>query len=521
MELSPLVEGRFFRAQLRLRETLTKTPGFLRHRHDLVYWAIPCLVAALTYQLSERRIAEVIGLAIGLAVLAIFSSRPAAALLTLVGFLPLQAPIFGLLLGFHVPASLLRNCSALKELLALSLLIAALGEIRATNQRLDLLDKAILIYLAVTVAYLSVPHLFAPGSPLAWAPRINAWRVDSVYMIVFFSVRHCTFTERVRTRFTQVVFSIGMLTAGFGLYQAVSPSGFQHLLLNRLRQVDYLYLVVKEPASEIEQALHWVVNPHPLHVSSIFTSSPYDMADYMVLVAGLAIARITANRRSPWNYVVLAGAVAMIFLSRVRADGLAVLIVVGLALIPAPRQVLEGRIRLMLGVVLAAAILVPSLGGTTFLGGEGARQTNYGHVKELRLGVDLIGQHPLGLGLGEQAVNATRYQSQLAVPSGVLQASGSVVQVGDELGLQALLPWIVIVGAVFGRLWRSRRSDPFVEGATLALVGILVAGEFHHVFVTYPLAWTLWAAIGLALPNNHTVQDTPSTDRPRIATLTA
>jgi hypothetical protein len=475
----------------------------------------------MAYRLSEKRIAEAIGLAIGLALLVFFALRPTAALLTLVAFLPIQAALFGLLFGFHVPAPLLRDSSALKELLALSLFIAAIREIQSTKQRLDLLDKAVIIYLAVTVVYLVVPHLFAPASTLAWTPRINAWRVDSVYLIIFFAVRHCRFSERIRDRFTQVVFSVAILTAGIGFYEAASPTGFKHFLLDRLKQGDYLYYVVKEPLSEIEQALHFVVNPHPLHVSSIFTSSPYDMSDYMVLVAGLAVGRITANRRSPWNYLVLASVVAMIFLSRVRAGGLAILILFALALIPAPRQVLEGRIRLILGVLLGAAIIIPSLGGTRFVGGEGASQTNAGHVKELHLGVDLIGQHPLGLGIGEQAVNATRFSSELGISSGVLQASGSVVQVGDELGVQALLPWLLIVAITLRRLRRGRRSDPFVEGATLALVGILVTGQFHHVFVTYPLAWTLWAAAGLALPANRVAESERSEEPARMASPSA
>jgi hypothetical protein len=42
----------------------------------------------------------------------------------------------------------------------------------------------------------------------------------------------------------------------------------------------------------------------------------------------------------------------------------------------------------------------------------------------------------------------------------------------------------------------------------LALLGIVMAGMYHHVFLNFALPWTLWATAGLALkwPNQEAAE---------------
>jgi hypothetical protein len=238
------------------------------------------------------------------------------------------------------------------------------------------------------------------------------------------------------------------------------------------------------------------------------------MADYLLLVVGITAARIIRDHRSAWNWALLAGTVAVLFFSRVRADSLGALLVLGVAVLPAPRRPVEARIRLILGLVIGAAIIVPSLGGTRFVGAQGGSQSNHGHVGEFIHGVSVAVSHPLGLGLGDQAATATKYQAETGLPPSTLISSGSVAQVSDELGIQALIPWLLTMGFIFYELRRRARGpDDLVTGVGLGLLGLFIAAQFHHAFITYPGPWTFFAAIGLALPGAKPAASTATPDR--------
>jgi hypothetical protein len=481
-----------------------------RQRQRLL-WLAPLIVAVLAYKLSEKRLEEVIALAIVVGVFAVLVQRPGAALIALIVFLPIESVLFGFLLGLHVPASLLRPASAFKELMAVCVLFAALRRLRDGEERLDRIDKALLTYVGVTTVYLIIPHLFSPTAPSSWTVRLLAWRADCAYILVFFAARHAGISEASKRRFVKVVLALGWLVVLCGLYQRLAPGSWTHFMIDRAKQMEYLVAVLKEPVAAVTQGLHFITNTHPLEVSSTFVS-PYDMADYLMLIVGITAARVVRERRAPSNYVLLAGAVAVLFFSRIRADSLGALIILVVAVLPAPRRPTEARIRMVVGILLAAVVIVPSLAGTRYVGAQGGSQSNHIHVGEFEHGVEVAVQHPLGLGIGDQAATATKYQAETGLPPSTLLSSGSVAQVSDELGLQALIPWLITMGFIFWELRRRARGpDDLVTGAGLGFLGLFVAAQFHHAFITYPVPWTMFAAIGLALPGIRT--DTLDSDQ--------
>jgi hypothetical protein len=475
--------------------TSIRSPRF----RQLLPWIAPVLVAAALYALSTKQIGVIIGAVIGLAVFAVMVRRPGAALIMLAVFLPLQPLGFGLLLGFHVPASILRPASSFKELMGICILVAALREFREGRQRLDRIDKAILAYVLVVTVYLIVPHLFSAGAPSQLSPRLLAWRSDCGYVLVFFGARHAPISARSRQRFFQVVIGIGALTAAVALFQRIAPGTWTHFVLHRAHQPQYLQFVLHDNAVAVADALRYLLNTHPLHVSSIFLS-PYDMSDYLLIVAALVAERISRDARSPSNYVLLGAVVGALFFSRVRADALALVVMLVLVVLPAPRRPVEGRIRMILALLVGAALVVPSLSGSRYVGAQGGSSSATGHVKEINRGVSLLVHNPLGLGLGIQPSTITR----LAGASGGqtnITTDNSITQVGDELGIQGLLPWLVLLVLTSAALARrARTADEYTTAAGLALLGVLIAGQYHHVFLVYPVPWTLWATVGLALP---------------------
>ena len=468
---------------------------------DVLPWTIPVFVAVSLVGLSSKRIEQVIGVALALVLVAVMVPRPAVALIALVIFLPVQSIGFGLLLGIHFPASLLRVASSFKELMGICILLAALRRFRDRDEHLDRIDKALLAYVGAVTVYLLIPHVLAPSAPLNWSSRLLAWRSDCAYVLIFFAVRHAGLSPRARRLFAQVVIALGVLIIAVGLYQRVTPNSYAHFILHRAHQPDYLLSVLHYSNSQVITAVQFFLPQyglHPLHVSSIFLS-PYDMSDYLILVVALCAERISRDHRSPMNYIILAGAVATLFFSRVRADALAAVIILALIALPAPRRPTEARLRFVLALAVGAAIIIPTLGGTRYVGAEGGSSSSAGHIREIRNGISIIANNPLGLGLGNQPATASRF-STLTNPTSLI-SDNSITQVGDELGIEGLVPWLLTIALVLAAFrQRIRWGDELAAAAGFGLLGVLIAGQYHHVFLTYPGPWTLWAAVGLALP---------------------
>jgi hypothetical protein len=275
--------------------------------------------------------------------------------------------------------------------------------------------------------------------------------------------------------------------------------------------LQYFVDVLHQTLGQAYGALAYVDAVRPLRVSSIFLN-PNDMSDFLVVVTALVAERIVRNRRSPWYYLLLAATVGALFFSEVRADTLGALVVLGLVVLPAPRRPTEARIRLLLGFAIGAAIIVPSLAGTRFVGGQGGSSSASGHITEIQYGITVLSHHPFGLGLGDQPSTSLRFDTQTGNQSRNVISDNSVLQVGDELGLQAMIPWLgLTVGVLLELRRRARRGDELAAAAGLGLLGVLVAGQYHHVFLLFPVPWILWAGVGLALSEN---RESPKRARP-------
>jgi hypothetical protein len=466
-------------------------------------WLIPVFVAMAVFVLSEKRISELIGAAIALPLFVFFVKRPGVTLIALIIFLPLELLGFSLLLTAHVPAGILRPTSGLKELMALAILVAGLRQIRDTGRRLDRIDFAVLAYVGVVTVYLIVPHLFSSSAPTQLSPRVLAWRSDAGYPLLFFGARHAPMPPWVKERFVKVIMVIGGATALLAIFQRIDAHGWSNFVLNTAHVGTYETQVLGLSPTDAIGNLAYILTINPLRVSSLFLS-PFDMGDYLVLASAVAAFRITSNRRSPFNYLVLTMSMAAIFFSRSRSDGLAAVLILILIALPTSRSPIEGRVRLIGVLVVAAVLVVPSLGGSRFVGAQGGSASASGHVTEIEDGFRVLLYYPLGLGLGDQPGTATRFAPATAKAVNPGYVSDNLVfQVGDELGFQALLPWLVFMAFVlleFRR--RASRGDTFAAALGFGLLGIVIAGLYHQVFLTYPVPWTLWAGAGLALSAN-------------------
>ncbi len=462
-------------------------------------WFIPVGVAAAVSLAPETALARAIGAALAVLLFVFLVNRPGATLIALVIFLPFQTLLFGLLLAWGVPRSIVGPANGLKELMALAILVAGLRQIRDTGRRMDRIDIALLLYVGVVTIYLMVPDLFSSIAPTQWEVRLLAWRNDVGYPLLFFAARHAPIRPQFKNWFMQVILAMGAFVASVGLYQRLDPVAYQNFVLNTAHIPTYFSEILGFTPTAIVQTLVLITNLHPLHVSSVFLS-PYDMGDYLVLVVAVASVGISQNYRSAVNYGVLALAIGALFFSRSRSDALAAVIVLVLVALPTSRGPVEGRWRLIATIVLAAALIVPALGGSRFLGHQGGNASSTGHVTEVKNGLTIIRIFPLGLGLGDQPGVSKRFVTSGTFINGGDISDNLITQVGDELGVQALIPWLAMMGIVLLELRRrAGRGDVFAACIGFGLLGVVIAGLFHHVFLTSPGPWTLWGGAGLAL----------------------
>lgn len=461
-------------------------------------WAIPVLVLFVGVALSHKHLADLIGLLIALPIFLALVRRPGVALIILVIALPLEPIGFPLLYSAHVPAALLRPLSSYKELLGLAVLVAGLLELRRTGRKLDRIDVLLLVYVGVVTLYLAVPHLFASGAPTEWSTRLLAWRTDAGYVLIFFGARHAPLGARVKEHFTRAVLAIGALMGAVGIFERLDVHGWVHFVGSTAHVPLYEVNVLGETGTQVVSNLGYIYNTNPLRVSSLLLS-PFDMSDYLVVAIAIAAVRISSARRDWLNYVVLGLGLASIFFSRSRSDGVAAVIVLVLIALPSARSPLEGRLRLIGVLLVAAALIVPVLGGTRFVGAQGGSSSASGHVVELQDGLRVLEYYPLGLGLGDQPDTATRFTASTKQVNPAYISDNLALQVGDELGFQALLPWLAMMGCILWEFWRRGRRDAFAAALGFAFLGVVIAGLYHQVFLTFPVPWTLWGGAGLAL----------------------
>ena len=476
-----------------------------RMRSQRWVWLIPVAVLYAMVRWPLARIEHIMAALVGLLILAWAVRRPGRALIALVVFLPLQPVLFGFLFAAHVPSQILRPAGGLKELIGGGILLSALhalhiGRVReGKSKQLDAIDKALLVYVAVVTAYLLAPHLFSTfpvNNKLS--VRLLAWRADCGYLLVFFAARHAPIPDATRRTFVRVLMAMATLTVVVGFYQWIRPDSWTHFIMVTGAQVRYQVSVLGNDHTTVVRNLGYLTNHNPLRVGSLFLG-PFDMADFLLIAFALSLERIARGLRSRVSYAVCAVIVLMLFASRVRADALAAVVIALVAMVPTPNRPIGARLRLLGAVLVAAAVVVPSIAGTRFVNAEGGGKSNSAHVTEIASGIDELIRNPLGIGIGNAAGVGDRFVLATGKQGG-FTVDNAILQVGDELGFQALVPWLVLMLLVWRALGRAAREpDPFAGGVRLAFLAMFVAGMYHHVFLSFPVAWTLWAAVALAL----------------------
>ncbi len=472
---------------------------FLAHAYSDRWWPWlipPCVFVAVL--LSPRVGLPVLLAAVaGVGLIAVFSRYPGAALVVLVWFLPLQIPIFSLLYRNGVDGEFLRLAGSIKEALGLAVVVAAARELLKGHSRLASVDKVVLAFVGALLIYLLLPMIVSGSTyPHGFSDRLLGFRLNGGFLLLFVAVRHAPITNRWRRLFFASVLGVAGLLAAVGLYQFLQPDSFRGIVTNDLAMPTFQREVLNTPIGSISQALRFATDS-PIRVGSLFVT-PFEFADFLLLPVALLLNRLAGRRAHAWDVLLIVLVMAALLASQTRINILAVGVMTLLALSPSPRRPLANRLRVFaLGLLLIVA-LVPSFASSR-LGGVGtSAKSSSEHVDEIQKGLHLLGEHPFGSGLGTAPALAVRLAGTPAVVS-----DNSILQVGNELGVGMMVLFIVVLVTTLLTLGRATRAGPahdYPSAARLALIGLLLVGQLHHVFQAFAITWILWAAVGLALP---------------------
>jgi hypothetical protein len=343
----------------------------------------------------------------------------------------------------------------------------------------------------------------AAGPKIDFYVRLLAYRTDVMFVVLFIGVRHAPIGHRFRVALVRVAVVAGIVTATIGLYELLASDAWNRFVVTTLRYPQFsrdIFGVSPLNPYDIRYYGH-VGGVQFVRIGSSFLN-PLDMGFFLVLVLGLGLGLVAANKARPWVYLGLfVVGVALIFTitrSAVLAGGVAAL----LTLVPGPGRPAVQRARLTFLLATALIIAAPLAGAanlTTRSQGalSGTDPSAAAHSASLGDSITSLTDNPLGQGLGTgPAVNAARFQVQQVV------AENAYLQIGNEMGLVSMVVFAVLLFAVLRRL-RARDGpaprDALRGSAWQAGIALAIGGLFLHVWVNIAVAWIWWGAAGLAL----------------------
>lgn len=470
--------------------------------NDLVPWALPVGVAYIVYRWPTHRLTLVTaGIAAVLTVAAVVR-HPGKSLAVLIVLSPLQ--VFVLATVFQVSGVGLKS---LNSVIVVGIVAAGGWIVLHGRSRLDVADRIVLAYIAVVTVYFAFPDLFffgaragAGGPPHDLTVRLQAYRADAGFALLFLGARHARIEPRFRRTVFRATVGIAVVAAAAALFEFAASAAWNDFVTRVIAVPRYQALVLGAPVpNPADIRIHFAVAGKDVIRAGSVLMSPLNLSFYLLIPIGLLLERLVSKRvsHSFVNLLVVAGGLVA---TVTRSSVAAALLMAAIALRPDRSSPRPGRLRLaILGAagVMIALPLASSTGLTTrATHPTTADPSAEAHRTQVEQAIDLLTRQPLGRGLGTAPGVGERFAVQ-----GQVTSENAYLQVGNELGIPAMVLFIAALVAVLRSLARARDEPafPLARGLWLAGIGLVVTGLFLHVWLDVNVSWTFWGAAGLAL----------------------
>lgn len=464
---------------------------------------LPLAVLAILVEGGTSGGSRAIELLLGLIAVIAVARWPGAALGVVFVYVPLQLIVLPLLFRLGMPSPIVRGLGGVKEVVTLGVLVAGISTFRRERHRLDALDIITLLFIGLVSLYLVLPLVVHyEFANVTWNVRLLAWRSDALWLVLFFGARHIPTSSAVRRRLAVVVLTMAAIAGACALVEFSAPSAWNSFLVHVCRVPVYKAVVLGVYVPDPTDLLyHGTLNGGGIIRVGSILQSPLALGFYLYPALGLGLHRLARRRPSAAAILATALAFAAIVVTLTRSALLGALVVVLVALWQGISRLSPGRVRLAV-VLLMAAVLVAPLAGSSNIGQRSVaalsgQQDANEHLTAAQAGLTAMVDQPLGRGLGTAPGIGNRFEV-----NGTLTSEDSYLQVGDELGVAALVLFVMFLAALLIRLHRSPDSpnERLSPAALLAAgVGLAVAGLFLHIWLDFSTALTFAGLAGAAV----------------------
>lgn len=495
----------------------------LRRLLALLTVAAPSLVLLVLIVGRLPGAALVLQLLVGLLVVGLLSRRPDRALLLVITYVPLQQLALALLLSAGGPAGLVRALGLVKEAVVAALVVAAVQH--GSRRRIDRLDVLGLVFLGLVTLYLLVPVVL-PGllADVPFSVRGLAWRANALFVVAFLAARRVRLPPGFLRTAGVAVTVVGVIAGAVAMVEFFFPDLWSRFLIDVAHLRLYRAVVfgdVRPPTDELSHIL--VGGRDVIRVGSI-ALSPLVLGFLLLVPLAFCLERVTGARARAAHVAtaLLVGGAVVTTLTRSAILGVVVVLAVTLRMGAARQR--PGRVALAVGLALAVVLLAPLAGSSTvaeraastFSGDESAQ----GHRESSLAAAEEVLRDPLGRGLGTAPGVGQRFDVRSRVTS-----ENAYLQVGAELGLAAMVVFVLLLGGILLALRRRALGNaPDAWAASVLLAagsGLALGGMFLHVWLDLGTALTFWSLAGAALAHAATAPHEGRRDPLREAALSA
>lgn len=489
------------------RKALADLRTWILRKH-LWVWALPVLVYFFAKH-EQARVHTLVELLLGIGLVTLVARHPYKSLTILLLFLPFELITFSLLLRFGVPAQLVRGLGFWKETVLAGLAVAAFLQVRASRPKFDWVDRFVIAYAVLGLAYLVLPHLFlsntAVGASATFYARELDWRSAVMYVAIFLVCRHLRLSRDEMETLIRRVVVLGTIIAAIGVYEFFRPSSFNHFLVATAQVPVYKAHVLHAPVGTPGNLLTYASNGH-VRIGSVFIDNLTD-GWYYIVISGLVMEMILRGRIRAW----LIGSLLVTSLALAFTQARASIIGGGLTVLFALRsqigRSLTQRVRMTSMVALLGLAAVPLV----VFSGLGHRfvsshQSNQGHKNGITQGLHLMARTPLGRGLSTGTGGGqTAAAKGLVSASSIFDPENQWLLVGTELGVLALVLYSGSIVGIVSSLKPRGTSAQVASVATAAggmrnaMFGLIFGTIVAQPFLDNGISWTVFGLCGAAV----------------------
>jgi hypothetical protein len=448
--------------------------------------------------------------AIGAALIFAASRYPAVALGVILAYTPFQLPLFAWALKEGAPAVLVRDAGYVKDAMVAGICIAAVRHLwrrDGTRLQLRLVDYAALAYLAIASADLLLPVAF-PGSfgGQAWSIRLNAWRLDCLFVILFLFCRRAPFSRGAVRRLAVVVIIVGLAQFGSAVWEIVDQHSYSNFFVRTVELTNYeqSILHIRPGLAQFGYVIHNGVDSRSFIRAGGFFTDQIELGFSTVLPFAIGAQWLIGSKLRVHRLVPPVAAGATVLLALTRSAILACAVALALIVLMGFTRRAKSRLPALAMVLAGVFLIVPLAGHSTVVSrfasifSSSSSDDNQEHIARTRAGFNTVIAHPVGSGLGANPGTGVRYHT-----TNVTIPESSYLQVGIELGLAGMVAFVLMFLGMLYEVWRRAR-DPGPDGELPAAVfaaggGLLVGGLFLHIWTSFPVALAFWGMCGAVL----------------------